>query len=126
MNVPLISILIPAYNHERYVKTCIRSVLDQDWPRIELIVIDDGSKDGTWSELQRVREECERRCERVVFETQSNRGTCVTGNRLYGLMRGDFNMTVASDDALAGPGSLRALVTPMLKNRKIVAVVGQN
>jgi len=122
---PLISILIPAYNHERYVETCVRSVLEQDWPRIELIVIDDGSKDGTWKVLQGLKAECERRCERVVMMTQENQGTCVTGNRLYDLMRGDFNMTIASDDALL-PGALSALVKPMLQDPAVGAVVGQN
>lgn len=123
---PLVSVLVPAFNHERYVGECVRSVLAQDWPRIELIVVDDGSRDGTWGVLQGLRAECGERLERVVFETQSNTGTCVTGNRLYGLMRGDFNLTMASDDALAGPGALRALVTPMLRHPKVVAVVGQN
>lgn len=123
--LPLISILIPAYNHERYVETSVRSVLEQEWPRIELIVIDDGSKDGTWKVLQGLKPECERRCERVVMLTQENQGTCVTGNRLYGLMRGEFNMTIASDDALL-PGALSALVKPMLQDPAVGAVVGQS
>ena len=126
MNSPsLISILVPAYNHERYVETCVRSVLEQDWPRIELIVIDDGSRDGTWQVLQGLKSECERRCERVVMQTQENQGTCVTGNRLYDLMRGEFSMTIASDDALL-PGALSALVKPMLQDPEVGAVVGQN
>ena len=122
---PLISILVPAYNHERYVETCVRSVLEQDWPRLELIVIDDGSRDGTWQALQGLKAECERRCERVVMQTQENQGTCVTGNRLYDLMRGEFSMTIASDDALL-PDALSVLVKPMLQDPEVGAVVGQN
>ena len=56
-----ISILIPAYNHEKFVEGCVRSVLKQDWPSVELLVVDDGSKDATWAKLQGLRVECERR-----------------------------------------------------------------
>ena len=51
---PLVSIVIPAYNHEQYIEEAIRSVLDQSYPRLELIVIDDGSTDGTDAMIRRV------------------------------------------------------------------------
>ena len=38
---PLVSVVVPAYNHENYISDCIYSVLEQDYPYIELIVIDD-------------------------------------------------------------------------------------
>jgi glycosyltransferase involved in cell wall biosynthesis len=44
---PLVSVIIPAFNHEPYVAECLRSVLDQTYKRIELIVIDDASSDDT-------------------------------------------------------------------------------
>jgi len=46
---PLVSILIPAYNAERWIADTIRSALDQSWPRKEIIVVDDGSRDHTLS-----------------------------------------------------------------------------
>jgi glycosyltransferase involved in cell wall biosynthesis len=51
-NAPRVSIVIPAYNHARYLDECIRSVLAQDYPYVELIVIDDGSTDATHEVLQ--------------------------------------------------------------------------
>lgn len=84
----LISILIPAYNHERYVETCVRSVLEQDWPNVELLVVDDGSKDATWAKLQGLKAECERRLARVEMVTQENRGTSFTWARLRDMARG--------------------------------------
>ena len=44
---PLVSILIPAYNCEKWIAGAIKSALAQTWPRIEVIVVDDGSKDRT-------------------------------------------------------------------------------
>lgn len=121
----LISILIPAYNHEKYVEGCVRSVLEQDWPSVELLVVDDGSRDATWAKLQGLKAECERRLARVEMVTQENRGTSFTWARLRDMTRGEFILTLASDDELA-PGALSALVRPMLKDRRIGVVVGQN
>lgn len=125
MKEPLISVLIPSYNHERYVEAAVRSVLAQDWPRIELIVVDDGSKDGTWDVLQRLRAECERRFERLVLERQPNRGTCATVGRLLGLARGEFVALFASDDMYL-PGAFSTLVPLLMRNQGIGVAVGEN
>ena len=55
---------------------------------MELIVIDDGSRDGTWRVLEHLREECQRRFERVDFRTQPNAGSSATMNRLVSAARG--------------------------------------
>ena len=47
MDQPLVSIIIPAYNSEKYLAEAISSALDQTWPNKELLIIDDGSTDGT-------------------------------------------------------------------------------
>lgn len=122
---PLISILIPAYNHEKFVEGCVRSVPAQDWTNVELLIVDDGSKDTTWAKLQELKAECERCLARVEMVTQENRGTSFTWARLRGMARGEFILTLASDDELA-PGALSALVHPMLEDRRIGVVVGQN
>lgn len=121
---PLISVLIPAYNHEKYVESCVKSVLEQDWPRIELVVIDDGSRDATWNILQSLRTDCEKRCERVEMVTQENQGTCVTLNRLCEKARGDFVALFASDDMYL-PGALSAMAAKMMNDESIGLVVGQ-
>lgn len=125
LNERLISVLIPAYNHERYVERAIRSVLAQEWPRTELVVVDDGSRDGTWDVLQRLRGELESVFERVSLNRQENGGTCVTCNRLRELARGDYAMILASDDELL-PGAFRALASALEENAAAGAAVGVN
>ena len=121
---PLVSVLMPAYNHGRYVEAAVRSVMTQEYPRLELIVVDDGSRDDTWEKLQKIRPECEARFERVEMATQTNAGTCVTGNRLMSMARGEYVLIIASDDQLL-PGALSALMKPM-SDSEVVLTVGQN
>ena len=53
-NNPLVSVVIPCYNHEQFVQESIKSVIDQDYKNIELIVIDDGSKDGSVEKIKKI------------------------------------------------------------------------
>lgn len=50
---PLVSVVIPCYNHENFVQGCIQSVIDQTYQNIELIIIDDGSKDNSVLKIKR-------------------------------------------------------------------------
>ena len=49
---PLVSVIIPAYNHENYIQEAIKSIIAQTYKNIELIILDDGSKDSTWQKIQ--------------------------------------------------------------------------
>ena len=124
---PLISVLIPAYNHERYIGDCVRSVMTQDWARMELLIVDDGSTDGTWQRIQELANEAQKsgKFERVEIATQENRGTCETLNRLCSMARGDVIATIASDDMYL-PGALSALMKPLQEDEAVGVVVGQN
>lgn len=125
-SVPLISVWIPAYNHKKYVEQAIRSVLEQDYPRMELIIVDDCSQDDTWSIIKALEKECCETLERVVLKrNEINLGTCDTFNKLCSLSRGEFFIPLASDDKLL-PGALSALIKPMLEDNAIGVVVGQN
>ncbi len=90
MSNPLVSVIIPAYNHENYVQECINSIIEQTYKNIELIIVDDGSKDSTWNKIQEMKAVCEKRFVRVHFETKENEGTCKTLNKLLSLAKGEF------------------------------------
>jgi len=92
---PLVSILIPAYNAEAWIADTIKSALSQTWPRKEIIIVDDGSKDGTLSIAQRfVSRE-------VSVVSQPNGGGSAARNRAFALSKGDYIQWLDSDDLLA-------------------------
>ena len=122
---PLISVVIPAYNHEKYVEETIRSVIAQDYSPLELIVIDDGSKDATWNIIQSLKEVCEKRFVRTVFQTQENAGTCITLNRLFSMAQGDFVYLIASDDVMK-PRAISMLCGFLAEHPGYVLAVGDN
>ncbi|MBR1946248.1 MAG: glycosyltransferase family 2 protein [Alphaproteobacteria bacterium] len=121
----LISVTIPAYNHEKYIEECIRSIMAQTYRNIELLIIDDGSKDGTFAKMQELKPECEKRFFRVVFETQENQGTRISLNRLIDLSEGKYVLLTASDDALK-PLCVEKLHTFLSENPDYVLAVGDD
>lgn len=126
MEKPLISVIIPAYNHEKFVEETIRSVLCQTWPNLELLVVDDGSRDHTWDVLQRLKPECEKRLARVCFEHQENRGTCETMNRLLAESRGKYLFDIASDDVIADKETIELEADFLESNPDYVLAVGND
>lgn len=98
---PLVSVLVPAYNHEDYISDCVYSVLEQDYPRIELIVIDDGSSDNT---DRIIKEILVKNPSRFLYVSKKNEGLIKTLNMGIKLSRGRYFCELASDDVLM-PGS---------------------
>ena len=112
---PLVSVLIPAYNHENYVQETINSIIDQTYQNIELIIYDDGSKDSTWNKIKELEEKCKKRFTNVYFETKENEGTCKTMNKLLDLAKGEYVIVVASDDMIK-PNMIEKEVDFLSKN----------
>ncbi len=98
--LPLISVLVPVYNHVDFVTTCLDSIRDNGWTRLELVIIDDGSKDNSYSIVSSWLEEHKNSFEKVSLETQINSGVTKTLNRLISRSSGDFLVFIASDDYL--------------------------
>lgn len=77
-NQPLVSVVIPCYNHESFVQDSIQSVIDQPYQNIELIIIDDGSKDGSVEKIQEMIPACQERFVRFEFQYRPNKGLSAT------------------------------------------------
>lgn len=92
---PLVSILIPAYNAEEWIAKSLQSAIAQTWQRKEIIVIDDGSTDGTAEVARRFASK------EVAVVSTENRGLCGAVNHAYKLCQGDYIQELDSDDLLA-------------------------
>ena len=93
---PLVSVIMPAYNAERYIEKSIRSVQRQTWPDWELIVLDDCSSDRT----AEVAAGLAREDDRIrLYTNEQNLGVARTRNRGLELCRGDYVAFLDSDDA---------------------------
>lgn len=121
---PLISILIPLYNHERYIVQCLDSVLADPYPAKEILIIDDGSRDGS-ADLVRQWYDGKWGAFSGRFEllSRENRGITRTLNELVGMAGGEFVAIVASDDYLL-PGGLQVRLDYLLAHRDRMAVFG--
>lgn len=91
----LVSVLMPAYNHESWVEQAIRSVWSQTHRHLELVVVDDGSTDGTFDVVRRLQASSPIP---MRVETQTNRGPCATFNRCFEQSTGELVAHLASDD----------------------------
>ncbi len=89
----LVSILIPCYNAERWITPCIESALAQTWGEKEVIVVDDGSTDGSLAAIRTYEG-------RVRWETGPNKGGNAARNRLLDLARGAWVQYLDADDYL--------------------------
>jgi glycosyltransferase involved in cell wall biosynthesis len=99
---PLVSIVIPAYNHALYLAEAIDSVLGQGYPDVELLVLDDGSDDATVDVLERYTGRC-------FWDTHPNMGQAATLNKGWAKARGPLLGYLSADDALL-PGAVGTLV----------------
>src|SRR5574344_1426038 len=116
-NNPLISVIIPAYNHEKYIQETIQGIINQTYLNIELIIIDDGSPDNTFQKINEMKDICKKRFVNVIFETQQNQGSCITLNRLLHKVNGDYIAMCASDDVYQ-PEFIKTCLSFLIKNPK--------
>ena len=102
---PVVSVIVPVYNAERYLEACIRSILEQDYPHIELMLVNDGSKDGSG----KIAEAWQQKDERVKYLYHPNAGVSATRNEGLDAAAGDYVMFVDADDRLRA-GAVRQMV----------------
>lgn len=103
---PPVSIITPCYNHGRYLPSLLEGVAAQDYPSIEVIIVDDGSDDpGTLEQLSRLEQDGSAR----VIRQPRNRGPSAARNRALDVATGRYILPVDADNVLL-PGAVRGLV----------------
>jgi len=108
-NGPLVSIIIPARDAERFIGDTIESALGQTYPNIEVVVVDDGSRDGTRGVVSAWAE----RDPRLRLLPQENRGVAASRNRAIADAKGEFIAPLDADDVWA-PGKIEQQVRRMI------------
>lgn len=112
MAVPLISVVIPAYNHEQFVGDAVESVLNQSCSDLELIVVNDGSTDGTEAVITGFKDT------RIRYFYQDNQDAYNTINRGISLAKGRYIAILNSDDMYTAD-RLETLVGYCQENGKV-------
>ena len=95
INNPLISIIIPVYNSERFLKECFDSILNQSYEKYEVIVVDDGSTDSSIDIEQEYSNDS-----RFIIMRQANAGQGSARNKALDIARGKYITFLDSDDAM--------------------------
>ncbi len=93
---PLISVIIPIYNASKHLRKCLDSIVNQTYKNLELILIDDGSKDSSAD----ICKEYADKDDRIVFISRENRGVSATRNEGIDLAHGDYFSFIDADDYL--------------------------
>ena len=102
---PLVSVLLPAYNHERYIVECLESIKGLTHRRLELIVSDDCSPDNTFAlAKQWVQKNADRFERTLVVRQDGNLGLVKNLQLLFNSAQGEYLVYIASDDAFFGSG----------------------
>jgi len=112
---PVASVVIPSYNHARFVGEAVESALAQSLRDIEVVIVDDGSSDGSVEILRELADS-----PRVVLVEQENRGAHAAIARGLERARGDHLFVLNSDDAFA-PNRVEALVERFLARPEVAA-----
>lgn len=123
MNSPLVSVVIPCYNHEKFVQDSIQSVIDQTYSNIELIIIDDGSKDNSLAIIKEMIELCEKRFKRFEFRSRANIGLSATLNEALEWCQGRYFAPIASDDQMIDD-KIKFQVEYLEKHLEVSALMG--
>lgn len=90
------SIILPVYNVDKYVETCLKSILDQEYRNFELIIVNDGSTDSTLHICKKISQQDYR----VVIINKQNEGVSIARNRGLDIAKGLYVLFVDGDDVL--------------------------
>lgn len=119
MKAPFISVVVPVYNVQAYMERCLTSLLGQTYPAFEVILVDDGSTDGSGAICDRYEKEDSR----IVVRHQENEGISAARNTGIAAAQGDWLAFVDPDDWVEA-SYLAELADPLQKDDTLDMVVG--
>ena len=117
MPEPLVTIVTPSYNQGRFIRATIESVLTQDYPAIEYIIMDGGSTDETAAIASEYKD-------RLTFISEPDRGQSHAINKGFRMARGDIVSWINSDDIIL-PGAVGHAVRALILHPRVGAVYGE-
>src|SRR5690625_639570 len=109
-SLPLVTIIIPVYNVEKYIEECINSILEQTYSNIEIIAIDDGSTDNSLKILKQYSSD-----KLYIYKHDKNKGQAAARNLGIEVSNGEYILFVDSDD-LIRKDAVEILIMEMQKN----------
>ncbi|MCL5292010.1 MAG: glycosyltransferase [Actinobacteria bacterium] len=116
-NKPLVSITTPSFNQGKFIEDTIKSVLEQDYPNIEYIVVDGGSTDNTLDILKRYED-------RLIWISEPDEGQSDAINKGFKMAKGEIIAWLNSDDIYM-PGAISTAVDFLVKRPDVVMVYGE-
>ena len=118
MDKGLISVVIPVYNREKYIKECIDSVLNQTYQNFEIIIVDDGSTDKTVEIIESINDE------RIKLFKNNHLGVSEATNFAFKQINGEYIALLDSDDTMISD-RLEYQFNYMENNQNIDVIVGE-
>ncbi len=113
---PLVSVVIPAYNAEKWIPDTLGSVFNQSYSDIELVVVDDCSTDKTWEILQETKRTVPGNIKSfVIYRNDKNFKECITSRKGFSLSTGDYICRLSADDMFVSRHHLKDQVEIMEK-----------
>lgn len=113
-SLPLVSVLIPTYNSGSYLRPALNSILCQSYQHLEIIIIDDGSTDGSLDSISDIVDT------RIKIIRQKNSGKAAAINKAFDVMRGDYWMIQDGDD-LSYPDRVNVLLNHLILHPNLAA-----
>lgn len=125
-NKPLVSVIIPCYNHEKYITNTIESVILQTYQNLEILIIDDHSTDISYDTILSLEENIKQRCiSYKIIRNDSNLGTAQTLNKIAKFANGEYVYLIASDD-IALPNAIETLHNCITQNPQYSLIACNN
>ncbi|GAB3903586.1 glycosyltransferase family 2 protein [Mucilaginibacter boryungensis] len=115
MKYPLVSIIIPVYNAEKFIEASLRCALNQTWPNVEVIVVDDGSTDNSLAIINSFTDK------RVIVINQKNQGASTAKQVGLNNVSGDYIQYLDADDLIA-ENKIEKQVNALINNHNKIAI----